>query len=147
MFGFLTNPGIGLFDQLQQLQREMDDAFGVWAGPANIRAVAQGAWPAINVGTTAKQVDVYLFAAGLDPDKLDISIQNNTLSISGERKIEVPEAENYYLQERFNGEFRRVLTLPTDVDPNKVDANYKNGVLHITVQRSEASQPKQIKVK
>ncbi len=146
MFGFLT-PEVGLFEQLQRLQRDMDDAFGAWTGPANIRAMAQGAWPAINVGTTAKQVDVYLFAAGLDSKKLDISIQNNTLSISGERKIEVPEADNYYLQERFSGEFRRVLTLPTDVDPNKVDATYTNGVLHITVQRSEASKPKQIQVK
>ena len=145
MFGMF--PELSLFDQLQRLQREMDDAFGVLAGPANIRAVAQGAWPAINVGTTEKQVDVYLFAAGLDPQKLDISIQNNTLSISGERKIEMPEADNYYLQERFSGEFKRVLSLPTDVDPNKVDATYKNGVLHITVQRSEASKPKQIQVK
>ncbi len=146
MFGFLT-PEVGLFEQLQRLQRDMDDAFKVWTGPANIRAMAQGAWPAINVGTTSTQVDVYLFAAGLDSKKLDISIQNNTLSISGERKIEVPEADNYYLQERFSGEFRRVLTLPTDVDPNKVDATYTNGVLHITVQRSEASKPKQIQVK
>ncbi len=146
MFGFLT-PEVGLFEQLQRLQRDMDDAFGIWAGPANIRAVAQGAWPAINVGTTAKQVDVYLFAAGLDSKKLDISIQNNTLSISGKRQIEVPKADNYYLQERFSGEFRRVLSLPTDVDPNKVDATYTNGVLHITVQRSEASKPKQIQVK
>ena len=145
MFGMF--PELSLFDQLQRLQRDIDDAFGVWAGPANIRAVAQGAWPAINVGTTEKQVDVYLFAAGLDPQKLDISIQNNTLSISGERKIEMPEADNYYLQERFSGEFKRVLSLPTDVDPNKVDASYKNGVLHITVQRSEASKPKQIQVK
>jgi len=147
MFGFLTTPEVGLFEQLQRLQRDMDDAFGVWTGPANIRAVGQGTWPSVNVGTTAKQVDVYLFAAGLDSKKLDISIQNNTLSITGERKIEVPEVENYYLQERFSGEFRRVLTLPTDIDPNKVDATYRNGVLHITVQRSEASKPKQIQVK
>ncbi len=145
MFGMF--PELSLLDQFQRLQREIDNAFGVWATPANIRAVAHGAWPAINVGTTDKQVDVYLFAAGLDPKKLDISIQNNTLSISGERKIEMPEADNYYLQERFSGEFKRVLSLPTDVDPNKVDASYKNGVLHITVQRSEASKPKQIQVK
>ena len=145
MFGMF--PELSLFDQLQRLQRDIDDAFGVWAGPTNIRAVTQGSWPSINVGTTDKQVDVYLFAAGLDPKKLDISIQNNTLSISGERKIEMPEADNYYLQERFSGEFKRVLSLPTDVDPNKVDASYKNGVLHITVQRSEASKPKQIQVK
>ncbi len=147
MFDFFTNQNAGLFEQFQRLQREMDDMFGVWTGPANIRAVAQDAWPPMNVGTTPNQVDVYLFNAGLDPKKLDISIQQNTLSITGERKTEVSEAEKYYLHERFSGEFRRVLTLPTDVDPNKVDATYKNGVLHITVQRIEASKPKQIEVK
>jgi HSP20 family protein len=91
-------------------------------------------------------VDVYLFAAGLDPKRLDISMQQNLLVLAGDRKVPVDETADYYRQERFDGEFRRVVTLPDDVDPDRVDATYRDGVLQITVQRREASRPRQITV-
>ncbi|MCF6354402.1 MAG: Hsp20 family protein [Candidatus Polarisedimenticolaceae bacterium] len=61
--------------------------------------------------------------------------------------ITVSEGGSYYRKERFDGTFRRTLTLPEDVDPDKVDASYKDGVLHITVQRREVVKPRQIKIK
>jgi HSP20 family protein len=60
--------------------------------------------------------------------------------------VPVDEAANYYRQERFDGEFRRVITLPDDVDPDRVEAKYRDGVLQITVQRREAVRPRQITV-
>jgi HSP20 family protein len=99
------------------------------------------------VGATPERVDVYLFAAGLDPKSLDLSIQQNLLAVSGTRRVPVDEAADYYRRERYDGEFRRVITLPDDVDPERVDAKYRDGVLQITVQRREAARPRQIEVK
>jgi len=87
-----------------------------------------------------------VFAAGLDPKSIDLSIQQNLLSISGSRKVPVNEAVEYYRRERFDGDFRHVITLPDDSDPDHVEAKYRDGVLQITVQRREAARPRQISV-
>lgn len=115
--------------------------------PAGIRSVARGTYPPINIGATPEQVDVYLFAAGLDPKTLDISLQQNLLTVSGERQAPVREEVNYYRKERFDGPFRRLVTLPEDVDPDRVEANYRDGVLEIHIKRREATRPRQIEVK
>jgi HSP20 family protein len=135
-----------LFDEFRRLETEMDQLLGRWAWPAGIRAVRRGTFPPINVGSTPDRVDVYVFAAGLDPKTLDISIQQNLLAVSGSRKLEVDETADYYRHERFDGDFRRVITLPDDVDPERVDAKYRDGVLQITVQRRESARPRQITV-
>jgi HSP20 family protein len=135
-----------LLDEFRRLESEMDQLFGRGSLPAGIRAMRRGTFPPINVGATPERVEVYLFAAGLDPKSLDISIQQNLLAVSGERKVPVDEAADYYRQERFDGEFRRVITLPDDVDPDRVEAKYRDGVLQITVQRREAVRPRQITV-
>jgi HSP20 family protein len=95
---------------------------------------------------TAAQVDVYLFAAGIDPRTVTVSIQQNLLTVSGGRKVAVnPDAE-YYRRERFDGDFHRVIALPDDADPDRVDARYRDGVLHITVHRRQAAKPRQIQI-
>jgi HSP20 family protein len=147
MFGNLTNFGGGLFDEFSRLEEQMDEMFGRWPWPAGIRSVARGTYPPINVGGTPEEVDVYLFAAGLDPDTLDISMQQNLLTVAGERKAPVEENVNYYRTERFDGGFRRVITLPEDVDPDRVEARYRDGILQIRIQRREAARPRQIEVK
>jgi len=147
MFGSLLGSfDTSLFDEFRRLESEMDQLFGRGSLPAGIRAMRRGTFPPINVGATPERVDVYLFAAGLDPKSLDISIQQNLLAVSGERKVPVDEAADYYRQERFDGEFRRVITLPDDADPDRVEAKYRDGVLQITVQRREAVRPRQITV-
>ena len=135
-----------LFDQFRRLETEMGQLFGHSPWPAGIRAVQRGTFPPINVGATPERVEVYLFAAGLDPTKLEVSIQQNLLSISGSRKISANENAEYYRRERYDGDFRRVITLPEDVDPQRVEARYRDGVLQITVQRREAARPRQITV-
>ena len=147
MFGQHTNVEGSLFDEFRRLEREVDALFGRGTWPAGIRSVARGAFPPVNIGATPEKVDVYLFAAGLDPKGLDISIQQNLLSVSGKRDIPLDDGVNYYRQERFSGEFRRVITLPEDVDPDRVSASYQDGVVQISVQRREASRPRQIRVK
>jgi len=147
MFGSLFGSfDTGLFDEFRRLESEMDPLSGRGAFPAGIRAMRRGTFPPINMGATPERVDVYLFAAGLDPKNLDISIQQNLLAVSGERKVPLDETADYYRQERFDGEFRRVITLPDDVDPDRVEAKYRDGVLQITVPRREAVRPRQITV-
>ncbi len=147
MFGSLTNIEGSLFDQFRHLEREMDRMFGAGPWPNGIRAVARGTYPPINVGSSPDRVDVYLFAAGVDPKSLNISIRQNLLTVDGERRLSTEEAADYYRKERFVGSFHRVITLPDDVDPERVDATYVDGVLRITVKRRESSKPRQIEVK
>jgi HSP20 family protein len=147
MLGYLTGFDNDAFDQFDRMRRQMDRMFGDWSGPAGIRSLAAGSFPAVNIGVSEQQVDIYVFAAGMDPKTLNISLQQNLLTIEGERTIEYPEHVQFYRQERSSGSFRRVLTLPEDVDADKVEARYRDGVLQITVRRREAVRPRQIEVK
>ncbi|MEN8132052.1 MAG: Hsp20/alpha crystallin family protein [Pseudomonadota bacterium] len=147
MFGNRYGFNDNLFDEFRRMEREMDQLFGADPWPKGIRAVARGTYPPINIGSTSDQVDVYLFAAGVNPQSLDISIQQNLLTVAGERRLITEEGADYYRQERFDGAFRRVIPLPEDANPDKVEANYKEGVLHITIQRRESAKPRQIEVK
>lgn len=148
MFGSLfSNVDPGLFDEFRRWESEMDQLLGRTAYPMGIRAVPRGTFPPINVGSTPERVDVYLFVAGLDPKSVDVSIQQNLLTVSGSRKVPVNDSADYYRRERFDGEFHRVVALPDDVDSDRVDARYRDGVLQITVQRRAAVRPRQIEVK
>jgi HSP20 family protein len=146
MFNLRGSFDTNLLDDFRRLEGELDQLFARGAPPTGIRAVRRGTFPPINVGATAERVDVYLFAAGLDPKSLDLSIQQNLLVIAGTRRVSVDDEADYYRQERFDGEFRRVVSLPEDVDPDRVDAKYRDGVLQITVQRREVTRPRQITV-
>jgi HSP20 family protein len=146
MFGTLTNFEY-LFDELRRMEQGLDQMFGRGAAPAGIRSVSRGTFPAANVGVTDQEVQVYLFAPGIDAKTLQVTIQQNLLLVSGERTLPVKEKATYYRQERFDGGFRRVVTLPEDVDAGRVDATYRDGVLQISVKRLEAAKPRQIEIK
>ena len=144
MFGtlFSTNP----FDDARRLETELDQLLGRSPYATGIRAVPRGTYPPVNVGATPEQVDIYVFAAGVDPKTIDVSIQQNLLTVSGSRKVAVnPDAE-YYRRERDDGDFHRVIALPEDADPDRVDARYRDGVLQITVQRRQAARARQIEI-
>jgi HSP20 family protein len=147
MFGSLTNFEGGLFDDFRRMQQELEEMLGPRAWPAGIRSVVRGTYPPINVGATAHGIDVYVFAPGVDPATLGLAIQQNLLTVSGERKVAVPEGAQLYRQERFSGSFKRTISLPEDADPDKVEAQYVDGVLHVAIQRRESSKPRQIEVK
>lgn len=147
MFGSLTNFEGSLFDEFRRLQQQLDDVFGMGVALPGIRSVARGSFPPINVGVTPEKVDVYLFSPGVNPSDLDVAIQQNVLTVSGSRQSAEVEGARYYRRERFAGDFRRVITLPEDVDPDRVEAKYNDGILQISVQRREVSRPRQIEVK
>jgi len=105
-----------------------------------------GTFPAVNVASTADSVTVYLFAPGIDAKSLEISLQQNVLSVNGRREALPASSATYYRTERFDGDFRRVIALPEDIDPDKVDATYRDGIVEIRVQRHEASKPRRIEI-
>lgn len=145
MYNTVFNFSDDLFSELEQWQRH-------WVGRnsvSTIRPVARGSFPAINLGSTPSSVEVYAFIPGVDAKSLDIQIDKNLLTLQGERHLELPKEDSkltVYAQERFSGKFKRVITLPDDVDVNKVSASYKEGVLHISIQRREEAQPKRIEI-
>src|SRR3984893_8537782 len=104
MFGRYTNLPNWLLDDFWRLQQEVDELLGDGLSSSNgIRSLPRGSYPAINVVQTPEDVQVYLFAPGIDPKKLDVSIQQGLLSIAGERQIPVDDKATHYRQERFSG--------------------------------------------
>ena len=146
MFGIPSNTPSAVFDELWRLQQEVDELFGSWGSPSGIRSLPRGTFPGVNVGQTLERVDVYLFAPGIDPKSLEISIQQNLLAVSGKRDLGAEEGANYYRHERFSGEFRRVISLPEDVDPERVQAKYVDGIVQIGVQRRESARPRRVEI-
>jgi HSP20 family protein len=135
-----------VFAELDRLQREMQQASDF---SPSIRGLARGGFPAMNVGGTPRSVEIYAFAPGLDPASIDVQLEKGVLTIAGERKADLPDPEAkaaVHIDERFAGRFRRVVTLPEDVDPSAVEAKYRNGVLHISIQRHQAAQPRRISI-
>jgi HSP20 family protein len=136
-----------LFPELARLQQHLDEVFQT--GIANsIRGVARGAFPAVNVGTSAETVEIVAFAPGVDAKALQITVDRGLLTIAGERATDIERGQNQtvHAQERFVGSFRRIVSLPEDADPGKVEANFRDGVLHITVAKREASKPRRITI-
>lgn len=129
--------------ELDRLQRGMQETLDY---SPSIRGLTRG-YPALNVGGTAKSVDIYAFAPGLDPATLEVQIEKGVLTISGERKVDaIPEKATVHIDERFAGRFRRVVTLPDDIDPSAIEAKYRDGVLHVSVRRREETQPRRITI-
>ena len=132
-----------------------DDEFDNWFFPRvrSTRHQSRAAYPPVNVGSSDKKVDVYLFVPGMDADALDVVIEKNLLSIAGERKLvklhdsEGHEpAESYTRKERYEGQFKRVITLPEEVDTDSAEAIYRDGVLHISLAKQAIAKPRQIPV-
>ena len=103
--------------------------------------------PAVDVYEDEHKVSLKIEVPGIDEKDIDVRVENNTLTVHGERKIEKEEKEeNYRRVERQYGSFTRTFTLPTTVDTENVSANYDKGVLKITLLKKAEAKPKQIKV-
>ena len=134
------------FAELDRLQRDMSGGFDY---SPSIRGLGRGGYPALNVGSTPTSVEIYAFAPGVDPAAVEINLDRGVLTIDGEHKATLPAGDEktaLHLNERFEGRFRRVVSLPDDIDPNAVSADYRDGVLHVSVKRRESAQPRRIEV-
>lgn len=132
-----------LYADMDRLQREVQQALDL---SPNIRGLARG-FPALNIGGTSKSVEIYAFAPGIDPASLEVQIEKGVLTVAGERKdAEMAEKAAVHINERYAGRFRRVVALPDDVDANACEAQYRDGVLHISIPRNESAQPRRIAI-
>ena len=103
--------------------------------------------PAVDVYEDEHNVTLKIEVPGIDEKDIDVRVENNTLTVHGERKIEKEEKEeNYRRVERQYGSFTRTFNLPQTVDTEKVSATYDKGVLKITLPKKAEAKPKQIKV-
>jgi HSP20 family protein len=106
--------------------------------------------PSLDVSETDKEIEVRVDLPGLERKDVDISIENDLLTIRGEKKFEASEDDknkNYHVRERSYGAFYRVLQLPPGIDPSKVQATMAKGVLTITIPKPAQSVAKKIEVK
>jgi len=135
-----------VFAEMDRLQREMQQAFDL---SPSIRGFGRNGFPALNVGSTPQSFEIFAFAPGVKPESLEIHIERGVVTIAGERRKGVQEGDAktaLHIDERFEGRFHRVLTLPEDADPDQVTAALKNGVLHLSVKRRASAQPRRIAV-
>lgn len=104
--------------------------------------------PQVNVSESDNEYEVTLDLPGMKPEDFDIEYKKSELWMSGERKQkEEEEGKNYHRMERRYGSFRRVIPLPTDVHEDKISADYRDGILRMTIPRTETARPRHIEVK
>ena len=136
-------------DILAELDRLHDEVRRALDITPSIRGLGRGGFPAVNVGSTPKALQLYVFAPGLDPSAIEVNLDRGVLSIAGERKTDLPQQDPkaaVHINERFRGKFRRVISLPDDADPAGVTATYRDGILPIEVKRREESQPRRLAI-
>src|SRR5438105_3194539 len=132
--------GPTLWNQVQQLQNEMNRMFDRWGH--NHTWSSLGAFPAVNVWEEGEKVFVEAELPGLDLKDLEIFVTGGRqLTIKGERKPVSAEKGVWHRQERSYGSFIRSLTLPFAVDPDKVEAAFDNGILRGTLAKHESARP------
>ena len=133
-------------DRLTNMRAEMDRVFESTIGSFSRSPAPLSRWnPAVNVYQDKDQFTVVVELPGLKKEEIEISLHDDTLTISGERKRE-ESSEQEFLTERSYGKFQRSLTLPSAVDAEAVKANYKNGLLQVVLPKAEQTKPKQIEV-
>jgi HSP20 family protein len=132
------------FDRLSSLRDLLDSAFQLASpGPQTGR----GWSPALDVYEDADRVTVKLEAAGLKKEDFDISLHDDNLTVSGERKAESEQRDGEsFRSERFFGQFSRTITLPAPVKVDGVSATYADGVLTVTLPKAEEAKPRKIEV-
>ena len=144
----LTNPRwvAGLPRTFGGVQREMDQLFDHFFGPSNGGSAASRWLAPAAMWEEEGKFYVDLELPGVKSEDVDITFEDNALRIKAERKV--PEVERkYWHNERAYGEVARVITLPDTVDPDSIEANLNDGVLHLAIAKRPETQPKKISVK
>ena len=149
---------IDFLDEMERMRREIDrilgeDRFSAWSFPFSRVSFLPGraarAYPLMNISEDDNNFYVEALAPGIEAKSLNVSVTGNQLIISGEKKP-LPDdvkAESIHRSERSAGQFARSLALSVDVDSEKVQASYVNGMLKVVLPKAEAAKPKQVAVK
>jgi len=143
-FGFPTWENKGPFAELDRIRRQMDRLFEGWPSQRQ----PSGVFPLINLTEDREKFFIRAELPGITTSDLEIQATSNSVSITGERKIPSENREaKYHRREREAGKFSRMVSLPTEIDSDKVEARLVNGILAVVVPKSQAAKPRQISVK
>lgn len=140
--------GLDLFQEMDMLRREFDQIFrGIGKPPSFLPGIGAGEYPHLNLSEDEQNYYIEALVPGIDPKDLDLNIMRNTLTLSGERKEAESKGRTWHRHERGAGKFMRTIELPEAIDSDKVDAEYRNGLLLITLPKPKSVQPKKISVR
>lgn len=137
------------FRELRSLQDEINRAFSSSYGRGSDNEMMRGAWsPSVDIFENKDTIVLEAELPGLSPEDVHISIENNILTLHGERKFEKKdEGDNFHRVERSYGSFTRSFTLPPTVSSENVDAMFENGILRLTLAKREEAKPRKIEIK
>jgi HSP20 family protein len=149
MFLTTTRRPFESFNSLRRLNSALDEAFGAWPFQQDESGAVTSAWhPACDVFEDKDTVKIVAEVPGVKPEDVRLSLENNLLTIRGEKRQEAEErSERVHRYERSYGSFERAFVLPSTVDAEKISADYRNGVLTVTVPKAERARPREIPVK
>jgi HSP20 family protein len=132
------------FDTLFNLQRALEARIASdWL---QNQTAGRGPFPPINVFQQGDELLAIVELPGVDKNDLQIQAQENTIRIAGKRNVDLPEGVSVHRRERVFGEFDRTLSLPVQLDPNAIKAEYRDGILALYLPRSERDKPRTIKI-
>jgi len=137
------------FQGLRRLNNVLDEAFSTWPLQQDESGAITSAWyPAVDVFEDRDAVKIVAELPGVKPQDVKLSLESNTLTIRGEKKQEAEErSERVHRYERSYGSFERTFVLPSTVDGEKISAEYRDGVLTVTVPKAERARPREIPVR
>jgi HSP20 family protein len=142
---YRENPS-GLFG-LQRLNRLLDEAFAGWPSNEQSNAITSAWFAPTDVSEDSESLQVRMELPGVKPEEVKISLEDNILTIRGEKRQQAEERnERVHRYERSYGSFERSFALPSTVDPDKVSASYENGILTVSVPKAERARPREIPV-
>lgn len=143
--------GWDLFQEMDMLRREIDQAFkGIGRGylyPSFLPGIGTGDYPRVNLSEDEHNYYVEALVPGIDPNDLELNLMQGTLTLTGERKEPDHQGTTWHRNERGMGKFMRTIELPDAIDSNKVEAEYHNGILLITLSKPQDKKPKKISVR
>ncbi len=136
-------------DQLQSQLGELSrlNAVSGWPRMAFLPGVSARHFPMMNISSDDQNIVVEALAPGLDTESLKVTALRDKLTISGEKAPIKVDSEKFHRNERSAGKFTRTIELPNPIDPDKVQAEYNNGILKITLPKAEEARPRQIEIR
>jgi HSP20 family protein len=137
---FLSTP----LDTLLGLQQALD-AYRT-SGWLDTGPSGSGAYPLINVFRRGEDVAIVAELPGVKKSEVEVEVKGRTIRISGQKSVDYPGRRSVHRRERLSGRFDRAITVPIEIDPNAVQAEYRDGVLALLLRRAEREKPRKVEV-
>jgi HSP20 family protein len=135
------------FFDMQKTLDEMDRILNAVGQPLGLRSVPRGTFPAINVYDQGNTAVLMAEIPGVKAEDMELTVLGDSVTLKGERREDAAEGERYYRRERPVGSFVRTVTLPTEVNPDSVKAEYRDGVLTVRMDKVEEARARKVEIK